>query len=340
MIPKFVQQFQRTIKPSSKGLILAHENADLDAIGSAMGMRTLLGVKWRIAVPSKANEAALFWCANNDVALLERPLLDEYSHLVVVDFSGFEMAGPLQDDLQRFSGPLIVIDHHQPSAVAPIRAKYSFIDAKQSSCSQIIANWVREKKIKLDARTARALLAGIVWDTGKFARSDAQTFELVSFLLQHAKQSYTQLLSSMTPRHDVSDRVAKIKSLQRAQLWVHDTALLSISHVSRFQSQCADQLIASGCDIAIVAGFPSPNALQASFRASEFMTREYDFNFVQHLIEPLMNETAGQGGGHAGAAGFRMTGSSAEDFAQRCIAIIEQSLTQKTGKKWLFKKSD
>src|SRR3989344_7276785 len=112
MIPKPVQQFQKTIKPSSKGIIVAHENADLDAIGSALGVRALLKVKWRIAIPSKANEATLFWCANNDVALLERPLLDEYTHVVVVDFGGFEMAGPIEDDLRKFGGKLLVIENH------------------------------------------------------------------------------------------------------------------------------------------------------------------------------------------------------------------------------------
>lgn len=340
-LSKLIKLFQKTIKPNSKGIILAHENADLDAIGSALGIRLLLNQKkWSIGIPSKANEAVLFWCANNDVALLERPILDEYSHLVIVDFSGFEMTGPLEDDLRRFSGNVLLIDHHQPSKNAPIKPTFSFIDSKQFSCSQIIAQEIVSNSIKPDHRTARALIAGIVWDTGKFARANQATFEIVSLLLPHAKQAYAELIFSMSPRHDVSDRMAKIKSLQRAQLFVADHILLTQSNVSLFQAACADQLILAGSDIAIVSGSPTPNVTQVSFRASEWFVKEFEFNFVTHVIDPLIKEIGGQGGGHAGASGFRTKGINLDELNQKCHRLIEEVLFKKMGKKVLFKASD
>lgn len=92
--------------------------------------------------------------------------LDKNSLAIIVDVSNKERV-----DNQSFNkcGYIIKIDHHKPFDEA--FEDLSFVDTNYSSCSEMILDLYlsNSDKLKIDEKGRKAIYAGIVGDTGRFA---------------------------------------------------------------------------------------------------------------------------------------------------------------------------
>jgi phosphoesterase RecJ-like protein len=101
--------------------------------------------------------------------------LDSYDGLVVVDTGTWSQLPGLQDRVEKWARPKIVIDHHltqQNWSTAKL------VDTSAGACAEIIAELLARWGVKLTSPMATALFVGIVADTGWFMFSNTRPVTL------------------------------------------------------------------------------------------------------------------------------------------------------------------
>lgn len=168
------------IKTYDKIIIHRHMKPDPDAIGSQVGLKTILKDNF----PSKTilvtgfNEPSLLWMAEMD-ELSDNDF--EGALVIVTDTANTDRI----DDKRCFYGDyLIKIDHHpNDDAYGDIVC----VDTTASSCSEMIADFAEVSGLSLSVDSARLLYTGIVGDTGRFLypSTTSKTLQIASDLLSY-----------------------------------------------------------------------------------------------------------------------------------------------------------
>lgn len=176
-VKKFREILIEKIKSSSNVFIVGHNNIDLDAIGSSIGLARLVkeynkdvyiivdDLRYNIqssiisVMNSVKDEYRFITTKDVDKLVTDRSLL------LLTDVNKKNMFS-VGDMLDRF-GDVVVIDHHTENDDS-VDTPYKFIDLGVSSASEVVARILNCSKIKYDAKVANALLAGIELDTKRF----------------------------------------------------------------------------------------------------------------------------------------------------------------------------
>ncbi len=190
------------IKSSSNVLVMGHEEADMDAIGSCLGIKAIVDwvnanskekkIKCQILYNQKRFEtkARLAFCSSyskeefNKMTIAPEAALKECKAttlVVVVDVSDPERT--LNPKLLEQSNKVVVIDHHRRSQKFIEHPVLSQIEPSASSASELIAMLIRyataNPKIDLPSASATIMLSGIFLDSNYFKSkaTGAMTFE-------------------------------------------------------------------------------------------------------------------------------------------------------------------
>lgn len=190
--------FLTILRHYPKVLIMGHDNADFDAIGSALGVYLLcqhVGVPARICwedqhVENKCRIAVQSQYSEEDMAsiFIDYKSVSEWiskdTLLVMVDHNN-PMSSMFPEITKKMMS-IAVVDHHRPedkkTVVNPV---FNGIDSASSSTSELLTSYILYslEAIKVDPRTATFLLAGIALDTQFFhVKTDMGTFEACSAL--------------------------------------------------------------------------------------------------------------------------------------------------------------
>lgn len=182
------------INESARVFIMGHANADLDAIGSAIGLCAVIrqmGTAAYVVVDPERNLA-------NQLIDYMRPkekdnffispqtaleAADETSLLVVVDTHNPDFVD--SKELLSASHKVVVIDHHRRMVKAIDNPVIFYNEPLASSASEMVAELVQYlgNECRLSANEAEALLAGIMLDTKNFVmRTGVRTFEAAAYL--------------------------------------------------------------------------------------------------------------------------------------------------------------
>lgn len=164
------------ISQANRIVLTTHHKPDGDAIGSLLGMYLLLqkmGHEAQAIVPS-ACPSFLEWLPATDALLNAEDHPDEAQAkiagsdlLVALDYSQWERTRHLQETLDCFTGPTVVIDHHRnPAGVFSC----SYWDDTACATCQLVFEWLMEVHgaAYLDDDIATLLYTGIVTDSGGF----------------------------------------------------------------------------------------------------------------------------------------------------------------------------
>ena len=186
---------ENLIKDANKVMIMGHTNADMDSIGSCMGI-------YRLAKTLKTN--AYIICSENTPALetfmeevkkdpeyediiINREValenIDEDTLLVVVDTHKINYVDS-PEILDRAS-KVVVIDHHRRSTDFIEDATLMFQEVYASSAAELVTELLQyaEAKIYLKTIEAESLYAGIMMDTKNFTfKTGVRTFEAAAYL--------------------------------------------------------------------------------------------------------------------------------------------------------------
>ncbi|MBQ9930213.1 MAG: DHH family phosphoesterase [Oscillospiraceae bacterium] len=311
------------IGQSSQVFIMGHSNADLDAIGAAMGISCMCrkkGKKAYIVLDTQNNAAqnlieeiqqipeySQVFISGQD-ALLQ---CDNHSVLIVVDTNRPDQVEcrPLLETISR----VCVVDHHRRAADYIDPVVLNLHEPYASSASELVTELLQyavEKKDVLPIES-KSLLAGIFLDTKSFnVRTGERTFEAAAVLRQWGADTVEvkKLLQS-----DFQDTMAKYQIIKAARLYRQELAVAALNTTTSraLAAQAADELLnISGITASFVL-YPDAEDVYISARSIG------DAN-VQMILEPL------GGGGNTATAGARVRNTTVKDALDALIESINQ----------------
>ncbi len=317
------------IQSSDNVLIMGHKFADLDCLGSAVGLYKgvrLLGKPAAIVLNRGKNLAYPLYdrLADNgyEDAFLEPEaamgLVGRKTLLIVTDTHIPHILE--SEELYRQCKSVVVVDHHRKMVNHIDNAVIFYHEPYASSASEMVTELLQYfgDKIKIGRMEAEALLSGIMLDTKNFViRTGVRTFEAAAYLRKLGADTVEvrKLFSN------------SMDSYQRK------TRLVSSAEIYR---SCAIACGSSSDDIKIVAPQAADELLGISGVDASFVLYEYDGGVslsarsmgalnVQIIMEKL------GGGGHHTMAGAQIEGINMEDARQKLLEAIDSYYDEKNG---------
>ena len=285
------------IGSSGNVLIMGHRYADLDSLGSAVGIAMIskaLGKSAKIVMSSKTTLAMplakhLIAHGMNDL-IIEPENADEYVNqgtlLVITDTHRQNVLEypQLFDKVQK----VVVIDHHRKAADCINNAVLFYHEPNASSASEMVTELIQYMPfdVHVPQACAEALMSGITLDTKNFVmKTGVRTFEAAAFLrsLGADTVSVKQLFSN-----SMQTQKAKSEVVRSAAMY-GDCAIATVDFESDdvriVASQAADELLNIDGVHASFVLFKTDNIINIS-------ARSYGEINVQLVMEEL------KGGGH------------------------------------------
>ncbi len=311
------------IGQSSQVFIMGHKNADLDAVGAAMGISCMCrkkGKKSYIVLDQERNvaekllEEILLTPEYQDVFISGQEAMlrcDNHSTLVVVDTNRPDQVEfkPLLEAISK----VCVVDHHRRAADYINPVVVNFHAPYASSASELVTELLQYAVEKSDVLPieAKSLMAGIFLDTKSFhVRTGERTFEAAAVLRQWGAETVEvkKLL-----QNDFQDTMSKYQIIKAARLYRQEIAIAALnSPTSRtLAAQSADELLnISGITASFVL-YPDGDQVIVS-------ARSIGQTNVQVILEPL------GGGGNTATAGAQIQNASVKEVLDQLVASIDQ----------------
>ncbi len=312
---------KETIKTSSNVLIMGHRFADLDSLGSAVGVAMLcesLSKDAKIVMSSKTTLAmplAKYMRSNNmDNLLIEPEDIDKYlggkTLLVITDThrKSFLEYPELFDLVEK----VVVIDHHRKTVDHINKAVIFYHEPNASSASEMVTELIQYVNIDVNVPKvcAEALLSGITLDTKNFVmKTGVRTFEAAAYLrsLGADTVSVKQLFSNSMKTQKAKSEVVKNAAMYgNCAIGIVDFESEDIRIVA---SQAADELLN-------IDGVRGSFVLFKTDDTINISARSYGEVNVQLVMEEL------GGGGHLTMAASQLKGETFEN----AFALLKQAI--------------
>ena len=318
------------IGQSSQVFIMGHKNADLDAVGAAMGISCMCrkkGKKAYIVLDLDRNVAEKLLdeirlvpeyretLISGQEALL---LCDNHSTLVVVDTNRPDQVEcpPLLEAISK----VCVVDHHRRAANYINPVVVNLHEPFASSASELVTELLQYAVEKSDVLPieAKSLMAGIFLDTKSFnVRTGERTFEAAAVLRQWGADTVEvkKLL-----QNDFQDTMSKYQIIKSARLYRQELAIAALTTTTSraLAAQAADELLnISGITASFVL-YPDGDSGDKVWVSARSIG---DAN-VQVILEAL------GGGGNTATAGAQMTGCTVKEALDQLIASIDKFYEQ------------
>lgn len=296
------------IDDASNVIIMPHKNADMDAIGSAIGVVKLVRMRGKtpyIALNSVNMSIRNIMARINEEESLKgvvKPegeligLVDEKTLLIVVDHhkKSISEAQDLVDQIK----DRVVIDHHRRSGEFIESTELVFLEPYASSTSELVTELFTymTDNVVLSKFEAEALLAGITVDTKNFTvQTGVRTFEAASMLRRFGadpevvKKYFKEDYLVIKNRADI---------VRQSEIFMDDTIIGiledKVDNSILIAAQAADEML-------------SINGMKASFVAVKISNNETHVSArsLGEISVQLIMEKLG-GGGHLNQAATRI----------------------------------
>ncbi|MDR0302214.1 MAG: bifunctional oligoribonuclease/PAP phosphatase NrnA [Treponema sp.] len=304
------------IKTGSKFIIAGHKEPDGDCVGSQLALRSALLRMGKDAIvcsagPFKRSELKNY--AGQFVGQIAKiPAEEKKSNVkvIVVDCSGMERTGSLQESLEAF--PCAVIDHHAAVTHPPSTLeKPVYVDASSPSCTLLIEKLIKALGLELTDEEASFLFFGLCTDTGFFRHltdKNAYVFEAAARMV-HQGANPKEIYKIMNGGKSISSRIILGQILSRVEAYFNGRLLISHETLKEFkkhgfESRDSDSLnkmllsIEGVEAIAIIRQESSDNCTVSLRSADEIDVSQIAASFG--------------GGGHKNASGLTMKGKVAK----------------------------
>ncbi len=311
------------IGQSSQVFIMGHKNADLDAVGAAMGIACMCrkkGKKAYIVIDKQKNAAKRLiseieqvpeyrdaFVSGQDALLM----CDNRSTLIVVDTNRPDQveSRPLLEAISR----VCVVDHHRRAADYIESVVVNLHEPYASSASELVTELLQYAVEKSDVLLieAKSLLAGIFLDTKSFnVRTGERTFEAAAVLKRMGADTVEvkKLL-----QNDFQETMSKYQIMKAARLYKQEIAIaaLNTGTTRPLAAQAADELLN-------IAGITASFVLYPQDENVYISARSIGNANVQMILEPL------GGGGNTATAGAQLDNTNVNDALNQLVASIDQ----------------
>lgn len=311
------------IESSGNIIIMGHRFADLDCLGSSIGMLK--------AVRSMGKQAVICMDTQKNLVqpllekLLAGPYLeDDFAHpsravelmnthtlLIITDTHASHM---LESELlYKACRSVVVIDHHRMLVNHIDNAVIFYHEPYASSASEMVSELVQyfPSRPQITKTEAEALLSGITLDTRNFImNTGVRTFEAAAYLRRMGADTIAVrklFASSMETYKQKTNLVANAEIYKHCAIAASDSQFREVSPVA---AQAADELMAiRGVSAAFVI-YLYGDVVNVSARSMGEMN-------VQVIMEKL------GGGGHHTVAAAQFPGETIENIRERVIGAID-----------------
>lgn len=308
------QKIKSQVEQSTNILVTAHQQPDADALGSMVAIGNWLnelGISHtKFCVDQPADN--LRWMVDFEPIVTDPSFVleQQYDIVFVLDSGDLEYAGVHKIIPQLLGNPQVInIDHHTTNQNF---GDINLVDDTAVSTTVILYQFFRTLNIKISAKTASSMLAGIIFDTYNFTNPNTN---------QGALKTASSLLTAGASLSQVSDSILKTKTVDALKVWgkilmrlnynpnfgIATTVVtaedlqngITKTEVSEGVANFLNNL--SGVKAALILTEQGDGIIKGSFR-----TNDENIN-VAELAKKF------GGGGHKKAAGFRIKGTLIQD---------------------------
>jgi nanoRNase/pAp phosphatase (c-di-AMP/oligoRNAs hydrolase) len=324
-----------TFLTSKKILITTHDLVDIDGFVSCYALKFFLTKHCAKTISIFFSELSNY-TKNFIVRFSEKFPEFFFTHTNEVNFSEFDICIIIDtNDLSQIQFnrseaikleiPHIFIDHHHFDKSLSKNGNITslnLINDNVSSTSEIILELFEYFDQTLTVPYKNLIVAAILTDSGFFKYGNNQTIKNVGNLLGE-EVDYQQLQFMLKNEADISERIAKIKGVQRVELIRKGDYLIGISNVSSFGARVASMLLKMGFDISIVYS-KEKNKNLINCRAKKTICMQTGLHLGK-LLEEISEYSEGSGGGHDGAASLAFN-SDLDKILLKLVERIKQFL--------------
>jgi len=292
------------IEKSQHLLILCHSNADPDALGCALSIKHYFKNKDISICCDGISKQAKHILDSLGGSLGE--LEAEPDAIIVLDTSSPSLLGKCMALLDKTDN-LAVIDHHTTTDFKP---KLAYRKCATSNAELV---WeVLEKPNDIFIR--KALLAGIMADTGHLKYANRQTFIALAEMIGD-DILFEDIFSLFRKEVELSQRIALMKALQRMRIIRVKDYIIVRTSIGSFESFIARSILNIGADVVIIINEKRGSRIVA--RAGRRVANKgLNLATIMHESSIINN---GEGGGHPSAAGSK----GVDDFKKAADDIID-----------------
>ena len=317
------------MRDASGIFVMGHKQADLDSLGSCIGicaMAKSIGRKSNI-IMEQVSAGVRRLCDEMDKSgefggvIIDGSdamrMLNDKSLVIVVDTHRESMVDSRQ--ILMAAKKIVVFDHHRKSTDFINQAVLIYHEPYASSTAELITEMIQhmDKTVKLTNIEADALLAGITVDTKNFCvKTGAMTFESAAFLRRNGADSIRVRLLF---QNDMDVYKAKATAVRDAELFQDHIAISvcpsDVENSTLTAAQAADDLM-------------NVTGIQASFVCCQLdnvvhiSARSFGDINVQRIMEKL------GGGGHLTVSGAQLCNCTPEEAKEKIRTAIEEYLEE------------
>ena len=265
-ILKSIQELADTLDKyrSSSVLLTFHSKGDTDSLSSSIALSQMFENPI-VAYPDMIsnNTSRIMRSIGYDPRSLEKEFPASARAVILLDANNFDECGKFRDKLNAFNGPIIIIDHHVPNHISGSNI-IMFNDESYNSATSIVYELLKLIGAKIDERTAKLLLTGIISDSAELKNSTAQTFIEIGELLNVAHSEYQDLLDTIVHIAEPETRAETIGDLMASTVVIRSDVLFVYGVARGHANIAADSAIRIGADVSL---FQSGGGKSVSFSA-------------------------------------------------------------------------
>ena len=323
---------EELISETDNIMIMGHDNPDIDALGSALGIYRLAKSKGKevhivaetegmalkaISESLKSDGQYTGVIVNNEIA---ENIITPETLLIIVDTN---KASHVEDPiLLEKTNKIAIIDHHRRSTDFIKESILTFHEVYASSAAELVTELLQyaESQPKLTTLEAEALYAGIMMDTKNFTfKTGVRTFEAAAYLRRYGidiikvKKWFQSDLETYKKITEIIDKTEIIKDYIGISIYENDDKNSNI-----ICAKAADEMLTIG-DIttSFVIGRTGEKVNISGRSIGEIN--------VQLILEKL------GGGGHSTLAGAQLEGKTIQEAKEELIQKINEYFDEGKG---------
>lgn len=317
------------IEEASNVVIMGHKNCDLDCLGSAIGVFSIVNGMQKncsIVLNKVTSAVSILYrriiddsryigvFVDGETALEE---IDEKTLLIVVDTHKPSICEA--PELLEKVNKIVVFDHHRKSAEFIDNAVLTYHEPYASSASELITEMLlyTNRSITLTNTEADALLAGITVDTKNFAfKTGTKTFEAAAYLRRNGADP-VRVRTLFKSSIDIYKARAEI--VANAEIYLENMAIsvcnTEIDNPILLAAQAADELL-------------NIDSIEASFVLCHNNNNIYICaRSLEHINVQVIMEKLG-GGGHQSVSAVQLNDTTIKEAIARLKTAIEDYLKE------------